>query len=161
MKHLIVVITLIFSVSVYAQNDLESANFFVRVYDLDGKKIGKGKIISISQASLHLVRQKETIKIPVISIGSIRTKRSTGNNVLIGATTGGAALGVLGAASADPDAFILPSTAEEGFIAGAIIGGTLGAAVGGITALFKNSKTFEINGDMENLKEFEKIILLN
>jgi hypothetical protein len=40
MKSLIFVITLILSINVYVQNELENTNIFVRVYDLQGKKIG-------------------------------------------------------------------------------------------------------------------------
>jgi hypothetical protein len=159
MKNLIFVITLIFSVNVYAQNRFENTNVFVRVYDSLGKKISKGKILSISDTSLQLNRKGESLEILVSSIATIKTKRSAGNNVLVGATIGATSMAILGAATADPDAWILGYTAGEGAGAGALLGGTAGAAIGGITILFKNSKSYEINGDMEKWKAFKEMIL--
>jgi len=159
MKNLIFVITLIFSVNVYAQNRFENTNVFVRVYDSLGKKISKGKILSISDTSLQLNRKGESLEILVSSIAAIKTKRSAGNNVLVGATIGATSMAILGAATADPDAWILGYTAGEGAGAGALLGGTAGAAIGGITILFKNSKSYEINGDMEKWKAFKEMIL--
>ncbi len=155
MKNLIFVITLILSINVCAQNGFENTNVFVRVYDLQGKKIGKGKILSISETSLQLNRKGESMEIPVSSIGSIKTKRSAGHNVLVGAVIGASTMAFLGAATADPDAWlILPRTAGEGAAAGALLGGTVGAVIGGITILFKNSKSYEINGDKVKWEEF-------
>jgi len=159
MKNLILVITLILSSNVCAQNGLENTNVFVRVYDLQGKKISKGKILSISETSLQLNRKGESMNIPVESIGSIKTKRSAGNNVLFGAATGATTMAILGAATADPDAWIFGYTAGEGAAAGALLGGTAGAAIGGITILFKNSKSYEINGDKVKLKAFTELKL--
>ncbi len=159
MKNLILVITLILSINVCAQNGLENTNVFVRVYDLQGKKISKGKILSISETSLQLNRKGESMNIPVESIGSIKTKRSAGNNVLFGAATGATTMAILGAATADPDAWIFGYTAGEGAATGALLGGTAGAAIGGITILFKNSKSYEINGDKVKLKAFTELKL--
>jgi len=85
---------LILSINVCAQNEFENTNIFVRVYDLEGKKIGKGKILSISETSLQLYRKGEFI---VNGIGSIKTKHSGGNNRLIGAASGAVLLGTRGA----------------------------------------------------------------
>tara|TARA_B100001059_G_C17541187_1_gene430513 strand:- start:146 stop:628 length:483 start_codon:yes stop_codon:yes gene_type:complete len=159
MKNLIFAITLILSINVYAQNEFENTNIFVRVYDLDGKKIGKGKILSISETSLQLYRKGESVKVKVNGIGSIKTKHSAGNNVLVGAATGATTMAILGAATAEPDAWILGYTAGEGAAAGAFLGGTAGAAIGGITILFKNSKSYEINGDIEKWKAFKEMII--
>ena len=159
MKNLIFAITLILSINVYAQNEFENTNIFVRVYDLDGKKIGKGKILSISETSLQLYRKGESVKVKVNGIGSIKTKHSAGNNVLVGAATGATTMAILGAATAEPDAWILGYTAGEGAAIGAFLGGTVGAAIGGITILFKNSKSYEINGDIEKWKAFKEMII--
>ena len=156
MKNLIFAITLILGINVCAQNVYENTNVFVRVYDLQGKKISKGKILSISETSLQLNRKGESVKIPVISIGSIKTKHSAGNNVLVGAAIGATSMAILGAATADPDAWF-GYTAAEGATGGALFGGATGAAIGGITVLFKNSKSYEINGDKEKLKAFKEL----
>ncbi len=161
MKILIFAITLILSINVCAQNGFENTNVFVRVYDLQGKKIGKGKILSISETSLQLNRKGESVKIPVSNIGFIKTKRSAGNNVLIGAIAGATTLGLIGAITAEPDAIIFGFSASEGAAGGAVLGGIAGAAIGGITILFKNSKSYEINGDKAKLKAFKEMIIKN
>ncbi|MBT8265499.1 MAG: hypothetical protein KJO41_07060 [Bacteroidia bacterium] len=159
MKNLIFLITLIFSINICAQNEFENIDIFVRVYNLQGKKIGKGKILSISETGIQLNRKGVALTIPLDNIGSIKTKRSAGNNVLVGTATGGSIMTILGVATADPDAGIYGYTAGEGALAGFILGGTAGAAVGGITILFKNSKSYEINGDKARLKTFTEMIL--
>ena len=156
MKNLIFAITLILSINVCAQNELENTNVFVRVYNLQGEKISKGKILSFSETSLQLNRKRESVKIPVDSIGSIITKRAGGNNVLLGAAIGATTMAILGAATAEPDDF-LGYTAGEGAIGGALAGGISGAAIGGITILFKNSKSYEINGDKVKWKAFTEM----
>ncbi|WP_223552282.1 hypothetical protein [Aestuariivivens sp. NBU2969] len=159
MKNLIFAITLILSINVCAQNEIENTNVFVRVYDFQGKKIGKGKILSISETSLQLYRKGESVKVMVNGIGSIKTKHSAGNNVLVGAATGATTMAILGAATADPDAWIFAYTAGEGAAVGALLGGTAGAVSGGISILFKNSKSYDINGDMEKWKAFKEMII--
>jgi hypothetical protein len=161
MKNLILSITLILSMNVYAQNRLENTNIFLRVYNLESKKIYKGKILSVSETALHLSRNGESIEIPVSSIGSIKTKRSGGNNVLIGAASGATVMGILGAATAEPDAIIMAYSAGEGAAGGAIIGGIAGTLLGGFTVLFKNSKSYDINGDEAKWKTFTETILNN
>lgn len=158
MKNVLLAIALTFSMNVFAQTGSEISNVFIRVYDLDGRKIAKGKIYSIPGSSIELTRKNEVQEIPLNRIGSIRTKHSAGNNVLIGAAIGGSVMAVAGAASADPDAWILAYSTGEGAAAGAILGGAAGAAIGGITVLFKRSKKYEINGDKEKLETFKKVV---
>ena len=158
MKNLIFAITLILSINVCAQDGLDYTNVFVRVYDFQGKKISKGKIFSISETTLQLNKKGESMKIPLSSIGSIKTKHSSGNNILVGAASGAATMALLGAATAD-DSGILGYTAGEGAAVGALFGGITGAAIGGITILFKNSKSYEINGDMVKWNEFKEMII--
>ncbi|NEW78161.1 MAG: hypothetical protein GZ086_01800 [Gelidibacter sp.] len=159
MKNLIFAITLILSINIYSQNRFEKTKAFVRVYDLQGKKIGKGKILSISDTSLQLNRKVASAEIPVNSIGSIKTKRSAGHNVLKGAVIGASTMAILGAATANPDDWFLAYSAGEGVAVGAVFGGAGGAAIGGITILFKNSKSYEINGDLKKWKAFNEIII--
>ena len=47
---------------------------------------------------------------------------------------------------------------EEAAI-GALGGALVGAAIGGITILFKNSKSYEINGDKAKWKAFKEMII--
>jgi hypothetical protein len=157
-KRTTLVFILLLSLNSYAQNQDIYSSEFVRVYNLQGKKINKGNVISYNDSLLVIKCNKKLSKIDIANIGFIKTKHSPAQNVAIGAVVGGGTLGVLGAASADPDAWIFGYTAAEGFAGGLILGGAAGAAVGGITALFKNSNTYLINGDLEKLKLCVKMI---
>ena len=152
---LLFAITLFFCVNVSAQNDLESINVFVRVYNLEGKKINKGKILSISETSLQLNNDG---LIPLSTIGFIKTNRSAGHNVLVGALIGAVPFSVNGAVTADPDAF-LGNTVAEGAAGGALIGGIVGSAIGGISILTKINKTYIINGEKVKWKAFKELII--
>lgn len=150
-------IALILSMNVFAQTGSEISNVFIRVYDQDGRKIAKGKIQSISASSIQFISKNDLHEIPLNRIGSIRTKHSAGNNIGIGAVVGAATMGSIGASTADPDDF-LGYSAGEGAAGGALLGGIGGAAIGGITILFKRSRTYSINGDEEKLKAFKKAL---
>ena len=153
MKTLITLLLISFSCTILAQKQL-----FVRVYDLSGKKIYKGDVYATSDSDLSLVGNKTPVNIPVSTIGTIKTKHSALNNVVIGSVTGAATIGIIGAASADPSAEILGYSAGEGAAAGALIGAGAGAAIGGLTALLKNSKKFLINGNLSNWKAFRSFL---
>lgn len=158
-KRTTLVFILALSLNSYAQNEDIYSSEFVRVYNLQGKKINKGHLMFINDSLLTIKRNDKLIPLEIANIGFIKTKHSTGHNVLIGAAVGGGTLGVLGAATADPDGWVLGYSAPEGFAGGLVIGGAAGAVVGGITTLFKNSNTYLINGDLDKLKIFVEMIL--
>lgn len=158
MKTLFFAIAFILSININVQEETKISNVFVRVYDLQNKKISKGQILLISDTSIELKAKKGPIKIESKSIGFIKTKHSAGNNILKGALIGGSFFALIGVATADPDAFILGYTDREGSAAGAILGGTAGAAIGAATTLFKNSEYYTINGDEFKFKEFKELI---
>ena len=145
------------SMNLNAQNNNKD-KAFLRVYNLDGKKISKGKYVLANDSLIMLKNVDDTVKVKREEIGYIKTKRSAGNNVLIGAASGATVFGILGAASADPDAWILAYSASEGAAMGGVVGGLGGAAIGGITALFKKSQKIVINGDYERWKIFINLI---
>ncbi len=151
MKNLIFAITLILSINVCAQNGFENTNVFVRVYDLQGKKINKGKILSISETSLQLNRKGE---IPVGSIGLIKMRRSIGHNILVGASIGATITGLLVAVLGDNG-----DVGAVGLIAIATVGGAASGALDGIDFLSKKPKSYEINGDKVKWKEFKEMII--
>ncbi len=144
---------LIFSLNMTAQDETENSGMFIRVYNMDGKKISKGNFTFINDSVLGIKRDNKLVQIQITDIGSIKTKRSAGHNVLLGSAIGGGSMAILGAASADPDSF-LGWSAGEGIAAGIILGAPVGAAIGGITVLFKNPNTYVIEGDIVKLKLF-------
>jgi hypothetical protein len=130
---------------------------FVRVYNLTGQKIYKGDVLMVTDSSLQLKVKSTPINIPVRDIGSIKTKRSAGHNILIGSIAGASSMAIVGVVTADPEEF-LGYTAGEGFAAGLLLGAPPGAVIGGITALLKKSLTYLIDGDIMKWKVFQKSI---
>src|SRR5688572_29666251 len=148
MKILSIVFLIVLGYTACAQK-----SFFVRVYDLAGKKIAKGNVVAVTDTSLQLEAKKTPLNIPVQRIGFIKTKRSAGNNVLVGGLIGATAGAVSGVIAADPDDFLAFSE-TEGAIGGTLVGFTVGAAIGGLTILAKNQQTYLINGDLLKWKAF-------
>jgi hypothetical protein len=151
------ILTLLFLMSL-GHASFAQKSMFVRVYDLSGKKIHKGRVFKVTDSTLQLVGKTMPVTIPVQSVGFIKTKRSAGNNVLVGSIIGVSSIAILGAASAEPDAEWFGYSAGEGAAGGAIVGLPIGAAIGGLTTAFKNSKTYLINGDLGKWKMFELMI---
>ena len=73
----------------------------------------------------------------------------------MGAATGATALAIFMAASDGPNEGFDPAGAAA---VGAFLGGIAGAAIGGLTSLFKNSKSYIISGDELKWKEFKETI---
>ena len=91
-------------------------------------------------------------------IGIIKTKRSTGNNVLIGAVGGAVIGGILGASSADPNDPLIIYTSGDGALMGGFLGAVGGGGLGALTSLLKESETYIISGSEMNWKTFIKVI---
>lgn len=128
---------------------------FVRVYNATGEKMSKGNVSEVTDTSLQLTLKKAIINIPVSKIGLIKTERSAGNDVFNGSVIGTSIFAILFASvSTNPDQYV-SSTAGEAAAGGALIGLPLGAAVGGLAILFKNSNTYLIKGDFVRWKEFQ------
>ncbi len=156
MKYLIIVILLVLSINVNAQNEVVDAKIFIRIYNLQGKKINKGKIKSISKTSIELYLKGKIISVPLSKIGKIKTKRSGGNNVAKGALIGGGSLALIGLLSGDDDSGFISLSANNKASFGLIGGGFFGAVVGGITVIFKKSKLYIIDGSEIKLKDFKE-----
>ena len=162
-KATLILIVLLISVTIYGKTENKNNQLFVRVYNLEGKKIKKGKLISVSDTKLQLKRAKGVKSIDIKDIGKIKTKRSAGHNVLMGAAIGATTVSAISIASIDPNdsEFILdatPDTYGEAIVTGVIAGGFLGSAIGALTIPFKNSATFIINGDLSKFKIFKDTI---
>jgi hypothetical protein len=139
-----------------AQEAVSPEYLFIRVYNLEGKKIANSPLISVTDNSISLEVKDSVLTIPVAEIGKIRTKHSFGANVLFGAIAGGC----LGLALIAGDAETGQSSGYTGEDrVAAVVGGLfLGAAVGLGTGVFKNSKVYQINGDLEALKKFRETL---
>ncbi len=158
MKNLFFTIGVLLCVTIYAQEGTIKNTLFVRIYNLEGDKMNKGKVLTVNDTIIQLLKNKETVNIDMITIGLIKTKRSAGNNVLIGSLIGLTIGAIVGVASADPDALILGYSASEGGTGGGLVGAVLGSGLGAATIPLKNSKTYIINGDASRWKVFQEKI---
>ena len=156
MKTLLFSLTLVLSINSFAQKKTKTP--FLRVFNLEGKKIAKGKLLRITDSTLHLKAKYKNEDIYFSDIGIIKTKRSVGNNIITGASIGGGTLFIIGAAAKTrSNSNSLTLSRGEGSIAGPIIGIPAGSLLGGVTSLFKKSKTFEINGNQEQWISFKTL----
>lgn len=155
MRILLFVLMMVTGFNLFGQEKVNKNKVFIRGYNEEGKKFAKGIFLATTDTTLLMERKGKSIPIPVRDIGKIKTKHSAGHNVLAGAAFVAAPAAILGAISADPDDF-LGYTAGEGLMGGALIGGGIGAAIGGLTVLFKNSNTYEINGNLHKWKAFQE-----
>ncbi|WP_339895614.1 hypothetical protein [uncultured Algibacter sp.] len=127
------------------------------MYSIEGKKIAKGHITFINDSVFGLKNEDKLIELGIEDIGYVKTKKSAGHNVLTATATGAIIGVVLGVSTADPDAF-LGYTAGEGAATIGGLGAIGGAVIGGITSAFKNSVTYNIDGDIKKWQIFKEMI---
>ena len=154
-KILVLVLVILNCTAFYAQKEKNKAAPFIRVYDLNGTKISKGRIARITDTSLVVSRGEIPVNIELSKIGFIKTKRSVGNNILYGAAIGAGTGAILGLASGGENEWWGKGEGAGGF---GLILGAMGAGAGAITAIFKKSKTFSVKGKYSKLKAFEEAI---
>ena len=152
-KNLLVALALLSCTTFYAQKDINKPAPFVRVYALNGEKISKGRISRITDTSLVVSRGEKSVSIELGKIGFIKTKRSVGNNILYGAAIGAGTGVILGLASGGENEYWGKGEGAGGF---GLILGAMGAGAGAITAIFKKTKTFTIDGDTLKWKAFRE-----
>jgi len=166
MKKVILLLTLLISINISAQQENKTQNLFVRVLDIDGNKIGKGHIYSINDSLLILSKNKKLKELYLKEIGKIKTKRSRGSNVLVGATSGILVGAILGSVNSPTDSSggtftWAGSSSGEELASGVTFGVLSGTILGGISGLFKNSKTFNIDANPEEWRFFVEAVKFN
>ena len=154
-KYFILAIAILSSLSIHAQYGAEKNTVFIRVYNLEGEKINKGRVLAVTDTILKLEGKNGMVDIDMRTIGLIKTKRSEGNNVLVGSLIGMTVLGILGAVEGGSDEWFSSTDLAVG---GGIVGAIFGAGTGAITIPFKNSKSYIINGDASKWKDFQDVI---
>ncbi|PZP50744.1 MAG: hypothetical protein DI598_04885 [Pseudopedobacter saltans] len=127
-----------------------SKNVFVRIYDLTGKKIAKGRIVEITDSTILLKGYEEAIHIS--EVGFLRTKHSMGSNLGWGTLIGFSALTTVGyiVYANNNDAYL----AGLNILAGATLGTLAGFVGGAITLPFKKIVQYDVNGDSEKWQAF-------
>lgn len=137
------------------QGKHDSTSVFVRVYNMQGKKIARGKILLISESSLQLYGVEKPTILPATDIGMIKTKHSGGYNVLLGATIG-AVVGMIYVVGESSGGMI---GVDHAGLVGAVLGIAPGTLVGGLTTPFKKPKSYNIDGDTLKLRAFKEEII--
>ena len=155
MRHYFFFTAVLLSLATYA---IAQQGPFVRVYNEAGKKTHKGYLLQTSDTSLIISLDNENIEVPVSQITTIKLKRSFGHTLAIATLIGAGSMAILGAATADPDAWIFGYTVAEGVAAGLIAGSASGAVVGAVIAGSKHRPVFKINGNLENWNTTRKVL---
>ena len=130
---------------------------FIRVYDESGHKITSGKSYSFTDSSMLFNEPDGQFEYSYRLIESIKTKRTIGHSVLVGAATTGTALAILGAISACPgciEGFTVAEGVAGGFAIGAVAGGTAGA----IIAETHKRETILIHKNYESFQKAKQVL---
>lgn len=160
MKNLFLIIFCLMCINLKAQNNTLKKNDFIRIYNVDNLKIGQGKIVEYTDSTISLLVKNNITNYHFQNIGTIKSKRSGGNNIIRGGLVGGGIVGLITAGTADPDDF-LGFNPAQGAVIGFIIGFIPGALIGTATIPFKNSDTYTINADPVLWNKFIKLLAPN
>jgi hypothetical protein len=140
------------------------AQIFVRVFDADGVKIGRGRVLNVKESELQLTASSgDTLRIPAAKIATIKTKHSLGHTILWGAAIGSPLIGFFAAVTAPGDNTGggysgFKSPAFQGIV-GAFLGAPVGAMWGAFFAIFKKQDEFAINGDAVKLQQYRQQLM--
>lgn len=165
-------IILILLLSIALANYAQSTNF-LRVYDKHGKKFAKGRLSATTDSSIILKKETKSIEVPYTIIGYMRTKRSTGHNILVSSLlVGGISSAFVAIASnsskstpttnnygynIDLNKYFKPDDTSIGLLF-LVSGATLGAPIGGLIGATKKTERFNINGNKEEWKKVKVIL---
>ncbi|ARV15596.1 hypothetical protein [Polaribacter sp. SA4-12] len=141
MKYLLFAIALFLSLNITAQELPKKSKIFVRVYNNSNQKIAKGKILQITDSTLVLKKGSKSITVPSSEIMYIKTKRTKGHSVLMGALPG----------------VVLLTVSNDAYASvGAIFLTLVGTTAGFISSLFKKTTTYSFTGDIAKWKGFKE-----
>lgn len=132
---------------------------FLRIFNEEGRKTQKGFLRALSDSGLTLLtEEKKLVTVPLSEIHTIKLKRSFGHTVMITSLIAAGACGILGAASADPEAWIFGYSAAEGALLGITAGAAGGIALGSIISGTINRPVFNIQKDPENWNKVRDVL---
>lgn len=142
---------------------LGAKNIFIRVFDQHGHSIAKGALTGTTDTSVLLRHGRTQLEIAIREIGTIKTKRSFGHPILVGAIAGAVSGGIIGlvaneSLNADNGYFDVETSAGEDAVAGAIGGAIVGGVIGTIIAATSKRTTILISGDVNDWQQKRKIL---
>ncbi|CAN5775395.1 hypothetical protein BH11BAC3_BH11BAC3_35850 [soil metagenome] len=149
------------SITVVAQ-----AKMYMRLYPMNFAKADKGFYAGHTNDAVILSTKSGADTVLFSKISKIKTKRTVGHGIFIGALTGFFAGGITGLiahkepAPTDPNCYLCGAfdnlfytTAAEDAAVGAILGGAAGTLVATIAGVTKKKETLLISGEDENWKK--------
>ncbi len=158
MKAFLLMTFFLFPTLAFSQDRGVSTGSFIRIYDSNGDKIAKGRILSVTDSSLIVESAKKSKSIPIKNVAIIKTKHSFGHLPLVLGTSGIILGGIVGAASYQGS-----NNSGSGWdidlgIGASVLGGSMifgpGLALEGVLiSATKKHETFEIDGDVNKLKK--------
>lgn len=151
-KTMLFCLILLVPIVIPSQNKDKDKPLFIRVFSTEGKKIAKGKIVSVNDSLIEIKRNGKIEVLDRSDIGSIKTKRSMGHSTAVGTLTIGTMGAIIGAATSDNDS-LGNSTGETVLVSGAL-GAITGAVLGIISGSSNKSETYIIDGKKENWNNF-------
>ena len=89
------IILLLLALNLFSSALQAQQKTFLRIFDLSGKKIGKGFLQSTTDSSIRLTKDSGMQEFSVANIGFIKTKHSGGHTILISSLAGGVAIALL------------------------------------------------------------------
>jgi hypothetical protein len=141
MKYLLFSIALLLCINISAQELPKKSKVFVRVYNNEGQKIAKGKMLKITDDSLILKKGSNSITVALSDIMYIKTKRTKNHNVLLGGMSG-VGFSLYGLTQSNGGRYD-----AAGFVLLTPIFVAVGSGIGYITSLFKKSIHYSIQSD--------------
>jgi len=132
---------------------------FLRVYNLEGKKIMKCNKYTLTDTSFVCIKSGKTI--PYHAIGSIKTGRSFGHSLWLGATIGISASTVISSIITQPSNFFLySSNVGNSLLASALfVGLPIGIPAGSLVAAGIHpikKKRYGIDGNLDQWNIFRQ-----
>ena len=161
MRYFFLEILLLLAFQTYSRNQ-DSARLdkkiFIRLYGREHNKIGKGDLLYGNDSIIRIARGHKEISFPVYEISFIKTRRSAGHTILVGAAIGTGVGIILGAASNNSNSDETSAASFDlAFAAG--MAPFVGTICGGIAAGLRKKETIQINGDIEKWKEAKQTLL--
>ncbi|WKD85464.1 hypothetical protein KCTC32516_00805 [Polaribacter huanghezhanensis] len=149
MKYLLFTIALFLCANITAQELPKKSKIFVRVYNNEGQKIAKGKMLKITDDTLFLKKGSKSVTVPLSDIMYIKTKRTNKHNVLIGGLFG-VGYGLFGLTQSNGSKFD-----TVGFVVLTPLFAAFGSGIGYLTTLFKKSTHYSIQSDAIKWQAFK------
>lgn len=154
-------ILLMFVLSVFFISDLQAKGTFIRIFNKEGRKIARGNLISTTDTSVIIQQHKKQVEILITSVGFIKTQRTFGHAIALGATIGalaGALIGLAAGGDSGNAQFTEFDSEGTGLASGVIVGATGGIVLGAAISSLQKRKMIVINGSVDEWQQKKQLL---